>query len=801
MLNKLRRLFFLLPPTFYFLAACNQALPVFGPTATPTSTLTPTATLTPTPTPTPKPSPTPQPAARLTEADAALYAGDWERAIIEYQIVLEQSAKEQLRASAYLGLGKARLYGGAAQEAVKDFAAVFEQYPNSSLVADAHFLLGETFRALGMWEQSLEGYANYQRLRGAVIDSYIEERRAQIFSIKGEWANAVEAYRAAVAAPRADEGETFELRARIAESLLASGEWQAAADEYESQLIADTNVSRQARALVLAGDIYYNNGNTEHAYEHYQDALNRFPESPHTFQALLKLVNDGVAVDEFQRGLVNYHAANYEPALAAFERVLAVEPNNIRALYQKGLTLNALQRNAEAITAFRQLIANAPSDPLWAEAYFQIAFIQEYPPDVQAFRDFVAAAPQNAQAPEALFRAARLCERNGDLAQAAQLWNQLAQDYPQASQAADAAIQAGVVLYRLEDLARAAQSFELASTLGSDVEQHARAWLWLGKVLARQGNTEGAREAWAQAAALDPGSYYALRAAQLLENRALFTEPADFDFTHNAEREKTETERWLRETFPAAQNLNDVSQLSESLRTEPRFLRGAELWRLGLLQEAHAEFNSLRLAVQTDAVAMWQLALYWHEIGAYDQTIRAARQILDLAGLQNPDSGPIYLQRLRYPAPFEPLVVAASAEFGPHPFVMYSKMRIESFFWKYAFSSASARGLNQIIPSTAEDIARKLTLSNFEQADLFRPVISIPMGAYYLNYVGEATGGDTAARLSGYYAGPGNAQAWLNLAQGDPDLFLEVIRLPDAKGYVQTTFIYFEMYNKLYGKQ
>ncbi|MBL8047027.1 MAG: tetratricopeptide repeat protein, partial [Anaerolineales bacterium] len=150
----------------------------------------------------------------------------------------------------------------------------------------------------------------------------------------------------AIAAPRADAGEIFELRARLAEALLASGEWQAAADEYESQLLADDNASRQARALVLSGDIYYNNGNAAHAYEHYQDALSRFPQSPHTFQGLLKLVNEGVAVDDFQRGLVNYHAANYEPALAAFERVLATEPNNTQAQYQKALTLNALQRNA-----------------------------------------------------------------------------------------------------------------------------------------------------------------------------------------------------------------------------------------------------------------------------------------------------------------------------------------------------------------------------------------------------------------------------------------------------------------------
>ncbi|MDW8328342.1 MAG: transglycosylase SLT domain-containing protein, partial [Anaerolineales bacterium] len=104
-----------------------------------------------------------------------------------------------------------------------------------------------------------------------------------------------------------------------------------------------------------------------------------------------------------------------------------------------------------------------------------------------------------------------------------------------------------------------------------------------------------------------------------------------------------------------------------------------------------------------------------------------------------------------------------------------------------------------IIPATADDIAAKLNLPNFRQEDLFRPVLSIPMGAFYLDYVGRATGGEAEVQLAGYYAGPGNAQAWLNLAGDDPDLFVEVIRLPDAKGYVQTTFEYFEMYGTLYG--
>lgn len=797
LISVFRCAFFLLPFSFFLLAACSQPLPFFGPTATPTQTLTPTPTATPTPSPTPTPTPTPLPAARIAEADEAMAAGDWSRALSAYQLVLEQSDDAQLRASAQLGIGKARLYSGDPNGAAEDFAKVLEQFPESSLVADAHFLLGETFRALGLWAQSVEGYRKYQQLRRDALDSYVEERIAQALALSGDYVNAALAYRAAIAVPRA--GDVFALRERLAEVYLALSDWQNAVGQYDAIYAATTNNALKARALVLSGDAHYANGFPQVAYEKYLEAVNSFPEAPISFQGLLKLVNDGVPVDDLQRGLSNYYAQNYEPALAAFGRVLAADPANTIALYHQGLALNALQRNADAIAAFRRLADNFPNDPLWQQAYFQIAFIQDYSADVQTFRDFARLAPQHPQAPDALFRAARLCERNQDFASAALLWTQIANEYPQAEQAADAAMQAGLVLYRSGDLSSAAQRFELATTLGTDPEQHARGWLWIGKVKEKQGNRDGAREAWTRAVAAAPSDYYGLRATQLLADAPLFAPPRGFDFEFDAAREKAEVERWLRETFPQAAGLNEVSALGKGLWNEARFVRGAELWRLGLHREAHAEFNSLRLDVQADPLAMWQLALYWNEIGAYDLSIRSARRVLDLAGLANPDTGPTYLQRLRFPAPFAPLVVAASAEYGLHPFVMYSKMRIESFFWKYAVSSAQARGLNQIIPATANDIAGKLNLTNFQQEDLFRPVLSIPMGAFYLDFVGRTTGGDTEARLAGYYAGPGNAQAWLNLAQGDPDLFVEVIRLPDAKGYVQTTFEFFEMYNRLYG--
>ncbi len=280
-----------------------------------------------------------------------------------------------------------------------------------------------------------------------------------------------------------------------------------------------------------------------------------------------------------------------------------------------------------------------------------------------------------------------------------------------------------------------------------------------------------------------------------------FSPPAQYSFTYDAAAEQAQVDTWLRGTFPAAQAIDHPSELQPSVRQEARFVRGSELWALGRLQDAHDEFDSLRQALSGDPVAGWELALYFNQIGAYDLSILAARQVVDLGGATDSLFAPRGLLLLRYPAPFADRVVPAANQYDVHPFVMFAKMRIESFFWKYAHSSADARGLNQFIPPTANDVAQQLGLTDFTLDDLYRPAVSIPMGAYYLNYISQQTGGNgPAAMLAGYYAGPGNTSAWLNLAKGDPDLFVEVIRLPDAKGYVQTTFEYYEEYRVLYGK-
>ncbi len=796
-----RRFSFALPFIFFFiLTACGKLPDLFPPTATSTPTLPPTLTPSLTPTASATPTSTPIPPARIEAADAALFAGDWGRASAEYSAALDQSDDPALRSAARLGLARARLSSDDAPGAVAELTTILEEQRDSPQTADVYFLLGEAYRTLGEWDKAIAAYRQYQQLRPNVIDSYVEEAIGGAAALAGDYPAAAQAYQAAIAAPRV--GEPFDQQERLAEVYAGLGETESALAEYQA-IYQQTNQNwRKARAAVAAGQLLYNAGQVEAAYARFLEAVNNYPEARDSFQGLLILVNDGVPVDDLQRGLTNYYAENYEPAIAAFERhldsVSETDLSAATALYHLGLSYAALEEGEQAIAAFRHLVEDYPDDPLWASAYFQIAFIQPYPADAQTFQDFAAAAPTSPEAPDALYRAARLAERHGDFREAAAWWLRIADEYPESEQAADAAMQSGLVLYRAGEFGAAGQRFELATTLGSDPGQHARAWLWMGKVKDALG--DNAEAAWNRAAATDPHGYYSLRAEELLRDEGLFTPPPAYAFDFDVEAEREQTEAWLHATFPLAQNMDAISELHPGIWQERRFVRGAELWRLGRLVEAHAEFDSLRLDLSGDPLAMWQLALYFNQIGAHDLAIRSARAVMDLAGYADTLIAPRLILLLRFPAPFLDYVLPTSDEFDQHPFLLLSKIRLESFFWKYSFSSAEARGLSQIIPATADEVALKMGLTEFTYDDLYRPALSIPMGAYYLAYVGSLTGDDPAASLAGYYAGPGNAQAWQALANGDPDLFVEVIRLPDAKRYVQTAYEYFAVYEQVYGR-
>ena len=105
----------------------------------------------------------------------------------------------------------------------------------------------------------------------------------------------------------------------------------------------------------------------------------------------------------------------------------------------------------------------------------------------------------------------------------------------------------------------------------------------------------------------------------------------------------------------------------------------------------------------------------------------------------------------------------------------------------------------QVIPTTGQEIASKLGWPQYYSSeDLYRPLVSVRFGTYYLSEQLERFDGDLFATLSAYNAGAGNTFIWKGLVPDDPDLFLEIIRLEQPQRYIQAIYEIYDIYRNLY---
>jgi soluble lytic murein transglycosylase len=102
-------------------------------------------------------------------------------------------------------------------------------------------------------------------------------------------------------------------------------------------------------------------------------------------------------------------------------------------------------------------------------------------------------------------------------------------------------------------------------------------------------------------------------------------------------------------------------------------------------------------------------------------------------------------------------------------------------------SHAGAKGLMQLLPSTADDIARKSGGTAFVQGDLADPQVNISYGSFYLRYLLKRYGGNTVLAVAAYNAGEGRVDEWIFAARDRGEKFDHArhIPFPETRHYVQ----------------
>ena len=764
------------------------------------STATPKSTVA-TATPTPKPTEGSQ--AHIDAAARALRNGNFQAAIEAYSAALDSTADDDVAHSdAHLGLASSYLRGGEIWEAAETLEEFIINHHNARNSADARFMLGYAHLTLGNNDTAIQHFNTYITENPAVIDSYVLELIGDAHRALAEYAAAADDYQAAILADRG--GNINFLLLDKAESLQATGDIDGAISLFD---LVDNNTNYEATRARMdyeRAQAHTAGGDYASAINYYTHAITTYPDSYYAYLSLVDLLSYGGEVDEFQRGLVDYHANKHTPAVLAFRRYLTATPNHdARVHYYMALSYRALDEIPAAEAHLLEIVRTHPADPLWAEAAIELAYTQwgwgeNYSGALATLLNVVEMDPGNSSTPQAIFDAGRVAERSTDLQLAATLWGRLADEYPSSNLAPRAAFLSGISLYRLGEFSDSISRFSQSGSFSNnDIDETTAALLWTGKAHAENGDENLAVEAWETAAITDPGGYYGLRARELVAGKLAFTRKPNIDFASSRSlAAKNEAEAWLAIRLGIPQH--DLGKLSPQLEAEGRWLRGSTLWRLGLFEDARDELDSLRNSYQTDALASYQLALAFRDLGYYYGAIWAGRHCMDALGLTNPFNAPEFITHLRYGTYYLDLIIPASAEYKIDPLLVYALIRQESLFQGQVTSSAYAHGLMQVIPPTGDYIARQLQWPGYHTTDLYLPYVNVAFGAFYLAEQRDIFDGNLYAALVAYNAGPGNTSIWQRLSGGDYDLLVEIIRLQQPRDYVRRIVEHYAVYRHLY---
>lgn len=745
--------------------------------------------------------------------NAALAEGNYARAALAFERAVADGGALTARtlAEAKLSLGIALVQDGRNAEAIDVLAPIAEadnppagDRSRTSVqpvnVPDvAAFYLARAQSALGDHRAAIAAYERYVQANPDMA-AYVQPLIADAYLALGESDAALAALERAVSG-EAQRFRAVENRFRLAAAYLEREDYANAVAQYDSiHDIARTEVTK-GHVTYLAGQAEIRAGNPDAAHERFLFAVNNYPRAPESYQALIALIDAGVPVDEYQRGIVDYYAAAYLPAVEAFRRHLEANPEGYQPDTRLFLarTYEALGNLEAALAELEQYAADDPAAAL-VERAEMLTRAGDLETALEVYTAYLANYAQADRAAAVAASAATLADRLGR-EDAAQRYLFLADTFPFDSQAPAALYRAGELQTAAGARAEGIQTWQRLAEQYPANEYGAEAVFRLLQLAREDGATElDVRQLEEQARALPRSNYFAIRARDLVDGVEPFVADGPMLLPEDAEAERALTEDWLRERLVGAgTELPDTTLglLSADLAADTRLQIGEKLWQIGLFEAAKAELETLREAKAGDPLANYQLAIYFRDLGLYRSSIIAAAAVLRQMEATAFDA-PLFLGRLSFPVYYSDLIIPLADRRRYDPRLQFALVRQESLFESFARSGAAAQGLSQVIPDTGAWIAQRLSWPNYENEELYKPYVGLNFGAYYLSEQLRNFDGHVHAALAAYNAGPGNAARWYGSAGNDFDRFVDTVDFAETRLYIERIYEGFAAYRHLY---
>jgi soluble lytic murein transglycosylase len=160
------------------------------------------------------------------------------------------------------------------------------------------------------------------------------------------------------------------------------------------------------------------------------------------------------------------------------------------------------------------------------------------------------------------------------------------------------------------------------------------------------------------------------------------------------------------------------------------------------------------------------------------------------------------VQEIQLPLRHEDIIRQQAAEKRVDPALIAAVIYTESRF-RDQTSNAGATGLMQLMPSTADYIARKTGGTRFTRSDLATPQINIAYGTWYLRYLLTKYHGNVILTLAAYNAGEGKVDLWRRNAAAAGERFHVADHIPfaETRNYVHRVLTARTEYRQKYARE
>lgn len=325
----------------------------------------------------------------------------------------------------------------------------------------------------------------------------------------------------------------------------------------------------------------------------------------------------------------------------------------------------------------------------------------------------------------------------GDYERAEKFYQELIHKHLGTDQGIEALFRLGLIQFRREKLEDAAILFERARVLNQD-RYGLNAAYWQVRAFEKLKDPRAAMER-DRLIERYPVSYYGLRL--------------------QAEKQEGNLD-WTEKKFPVVANEKSFLYLQDS--QWEAWKRFKALSEAGWILEAQQELSLIPLPATTQGLRKWVQILsrsYQHQ---------ASIVVLNQLSDQDDSFRAAAVMDSVFPKTYSQWITEESARYNYDPDLLRGLIRQESAFSLRALSTSSAMGLMQMIPPTADEIARKLKMKVQIPQDMYRPDINIPMGSFYVSDMLQQFSQNVPMALGAYNAGPHRLKAWLELR---PEVF------------------------------